>query len=110
MSDVINVTDENFEEEVLNSKVPVVIDFWATWCGPCKALAPIFSTVAEELKDKAKFVKINVDVAIETTKKFSVRGIPTIVVTEALSGTVLTQGVGSKTKIQLTELVNEAIK
>lgn len=74
------IDDNNFEAEVLQSSVPVVVDFWAEWCGPCKALAPIFEQAAEHFAGKVKFVKLDVDSNVATPSKFSVRGIPTLIV------------------------------
>src|SRR4051812_13176114 len=76
MSDAItHVTDESFDPEVLKSDVPVLVDYWADWCGPCKAIAPILDQLAKEYEGKLKVVKINVDENQETPKKYNVRGI-----------------------------------
>ncbi len=74
----INVNDENFEEEVLNSDMPVLVDFWAPWCGPCNMVAPIVEEIGEEYKDKLKVCKINVDEAPQTAAKYGVMSIPTL--------------------------------
>ncbi|MGM5488512.1 MAG: thioredoxin [Nanobdellota archaeon] len=76
---VTNVTNENFEQEVKQSDVPVIIDFWASWCMPCKMFGPIFEDVAKEMEGKAKFVKISTEEAPELANQFSVMSIPTIV-------------------------------
>src|SRR3954469_15668014 len=79
MSDAItHVTDESFEPEVLKSDVPVLVDYWAEWCGPCKAIAPVLDELAKEYGGKLKIVKLNVDENGETAKKYNVRGIPTL--------------------------------
>ncbi len=77
MSNVITVTKENFEQEVVNSDKPVVLDFWATWCGPCKSFSPIFDKVSTS-NTGVKFVKINVDEEKELAAQFGIRGIPYI--------------------------------
>lgn len=77
MSKVLVITKENYEQEVLNSDKPVVIDFWATWCGPCKNFAPVFEKMAES-NDSVKFAKVDVDAEQELAARFGVRGIPYI--------------------------------
>lgn len=79
MADLLNVNNENFESEVINSDRPVLVDFWAEWCGPCKALAPILDEIATEVSDSAKVVKVNVDQAGELAQKYGIRGIPTMI-------------------------------
>ncbi len=78
MSLVLNVTDDSFETEVLKSDKPVLIDFWAEWCGPCKVLGPIIDDVAPEFEGKVRFTKINIDENPNTAPKYGIRGIPTI--------------------------------
>ena len=73
-----NITDENFETEVLKSSKPTLVDFWAEWCGPCKMLAPILDDVSEELKESVKVVKVNLDENQDLAMKYSVRSIPTL--------------------------------
>lgn len=77
---VVTITNDNFEEEVLACKIPVVIDFWADWCGPCKMQAPILEELAEELDGKVKFGKVNVDEEAALALKYQVMSIPTLVV------------------------------
>lgn len=79
MSDIV-LTDSNFEEEVLKSKVPVLVDFWAPWCGPCKAMSPVIDEFAKEIGDKAKVGKMNVDENTQTPGKYSIMSIPTLIV------------------------------
>lgn len=75
----LQITDSNFEAEVLNSDVPVLIDFWATWCGPCKMISPIVDQVAVEVASSAKVGKVNVDEAADLARRYNVRNIPTLV-------------------------------
>ncbi len=76
---VINIDENNFEEEVVKSSLPYLVDFWAEWCGPCKNLAPILEEISDELKDKVKIGKINIDDNQELAAKFSIRSIPTMI-------------------------------
>ena len=80
MSEVVHATDASFESEVLQSGLPVVLDFWAPWCGPCKMIAPILDDIATELDGKVKVVKINVDENQQVAAKFGVRSITTLVI------------------------------
>ena len=80
MSNAIDVNDTNFETEVLNSDVPVVVDFWATWCGPCRKLSPILDDIATEFGNKVKFVKVNTDDNIKTAKDYAISGLPSLLV------------------------------
>ncbi len=108
MSDnTIQITDAQFAEEVLNSDIPVVVDFWAPWCGPCKMIAPVLEDVAAEYAGKVKVVKLNVDENQETAPKYNVRGIPTLLVVKG--GEVVATKVGAVSKSQLVEFVNGAI-
>ena len=95
--------DDNFDEEVLKSDVPVLVDFTATWCGPCKALAPIIEQLAEELKGKARIGKLDVDDAPATAGKYGIRGVPTVLVFK--NGERAAQHVGLTTKQKLVELI-----
>lgn len=80
MGNVISINDENFESEVINSTIPVVVDFWATWCGPCRKLSPVVDEIAQTYDGKVKFVKVNVEESIETAKKYSISGLPSLLV------------------------------
>ncbi|GGN23807.1 MULTISPECIES: thioredoxin TrxA [Marinomonas] len=103
----IQITDAQFAEEVLNSDIPVIVDFWAPWCGPCKMIAPVLEDVAAEYAGKVKVVKLNVDENQETAPKYNVRGIPTLLVIKG--GEVVATKVGAVSKSQLIEFVNGAI-
>lgn len=103
----IQITDAQFEEEVLKSDIPVIVDFWAPWCGPCKMIAPVLEDVAAEYAGKVKVVKLNVDENTETAPKYNVRGIPTLLVIKG--GEVVGTKVGAVSKSQLVEFVNGAI-
>ncbi len=78
MSDVIEITDDSFENEVINNKQLTLVDFWATWCGPCRKLSPLLDELAVEYKDKVKFVKIKADENMQTSQKYSISGVPSL--------------------------------
>ena len=100
MSEVI-VTDANFEEEVLNYKGPVMVDFWATWCGPCRMLAPVVEELAAQYEGKVKVCKLNTDEGPETSTKYRITSIPTIIFFK--DGQVAAQAVGLQSKAALQE-------
>lgn len=104
---VLDVTDKNFETEVLKSDLPVLVDFWAEWCGPCKMVSPIVNEIAEELKEKLKVVKINVDDAQDLAGKYQIMSIPTLLVFKG--GEAVEQIVGAVPKEQLLEKINAKI-
>ena len=80
MENVISINDSNFESEVVNSSIPVVVDFWATWCGPCRKLSPVVDEIAQAYEGKVKFVKVNVEESIENAKKYSISGLPSLLI------------------------------
>ncbi|MDC0534256.1 thioredoxin [Francisellaceae bacterium] len=102
-----NVKDSEFDEAVLKEELPVLVDFWAEWCGPCRMIAPIFEELSEKYEGKVKFVKVDVDSNPETPTKFGVRGIPTLMLFK--SGGVEVTKVGAVTKAQLTDLIDKNI-
>lgn len=80
MGNVLELNDSTFEAEVVNSSIPVLVDFWATWCGPCRKLGPVVDEIAEAYDGKVKFAKINVEESLETAKKYSISGLPSLLV------------------------------
>ena len=97
---MLNITIDNFEEEVLKSDKKVIVDFWATWCGPCKMIAPIFEELANE-HTGVKFAKVNVDEQVELCLKYKVSSIPTLIIFE--DGEVIDKVIGYRTKEELEE-------
>ena len=93
------ITDSNFDEEIKNSPLPILVDFWAEWCGPCKQIGPILEEIGEEKKDKIKILKLNVDENPQTPQKFGVRGIPSLMLFK--DGNLVDTKVGSLPKNML---------
>jgi len=104
---VLTFGDDNFEADVLKSAVPVLVDFWATWCAPCRAIAPLVDAIAEEYEGKIKVGKVNVDENPGTPGKYGVRGIPTLILFK--DGKVFDQVVGAVPKAQLEALIAKAL-
>ena len=107
MSKVSEVVFADFEAEVLNASLPVLVDFWAPWCGPCKNIMPIIEELSTELAGKVKFVKINVDDSQELAAQYGVRGIPALMLFR--DGKVVANKVGSLSKQQLAEFIDAEI-
>ena len=101
---IIHVTDSSFEADVLKNSTPVLLDFWAEWCGPCKMIAPILDQIATEYAGKVVIAKMNVDENPKTPMKFNVRGIPTLILFK--NGTVEAQKVGAVSKSQLSAFLD----
>src|SRR5258708_16186563 len=99
--DVSNIGDSDFQKEVLDAGQPVLVDFWATWCGPCRAIAPMVEELATQYKGKVKFSKMDVDQHQETAEKFGIRSIPTLLLFKG--GKVVEQIVGAVPKAKLEE-------
>ena len=107
MASLIDVSDTNFDEEVLRADKPVLVDFWAVWCVPCKALSFLLEKIAEELQGKLKVVKFNVEENKDVPAKFGVRGLPTLLLFK--SGQVKETLVGSQSKSAILQAVNKVI-
>ncbi len=101
---VAEVGDNNFEAEVLKSDKPVLVDFWAAWCAPCRMIAPVVEAIAEEYEGKAKVLKLNVDENAETSAKYNIRGIPTLLLFK--DGVVKEQIVGNTTKSTISKMID----
>lgn len=99
----LKITRENFENEVMKSNIPVLIDFWAPWCGPCRMMGPIIEQLAEEYEGKAKVGKVNVDEEGELSQAFGVMSIPTIVLVK--DGKVVRQAVGARPKAEVEAML-----
>ena len=104
---ISKATDENFNDEVLGSSKPVLIDFWAEWCGPCKMIGPILEELNSEMSEKIKIVKVDVDNNNKTAMNYAIRSIPTLVIIK--DGSVQAQHVGAASKAQLENFINQNI-
>lgn len=108
MSDnIVFITDDTFEQEVLQSQTPVLVDYWAEWCGPCKMIAPILDEVAKEYSGKLKVAKLNIDENASTPPKYGIRGIPTLMLFK--NGNVEATKVGALSKSQLSAFIDSNI-
>lgn len=104
---VLEFNDANFEDEVINSDIPVLVDFWAPWCGPCRIIAPVVEEISESHDGKIKVGKLNVDDNQQTSMKFGIRSIPTLLVFK--NGEIFEQIIGAVPKTEIERVVNSAI-
>lgn len=102
---IVHVSDDDFEAEVLQSRTPVLVDYWAEWCGPCKVIGPILDEIAEEYEGKLKVAKLNIDDNPTTPPKYGIRGIPTLMLFK--NGEVEATKVGALSKSQLTAFLDQ---
>jgi thioredoxin 1 len=107
MADIQHVSDESFDSEVLDSDVPVLVDYWAEWCGPCKVIAPVLEEIASEYDGKIKICKLDIDANEATPPKYGIRGIPTLMLFK--NGNVEATKVGALSKSQLTAFLDSNI-
>jgi thioredoxin 1 len=104
---LVHVNDKSFASEVLNSDLPVLVDFWATWCGPCRSISPVVEELAKEFSGRVKVTKLNVDESPATPTQYGVRGIPTLILFKG--GKILDQLVGAHPKARLKALIEKAL-
>ena len=108
MSDaIVHVSDASFDEDVLGSEGPVLVDFWAAWCGPCKMIAPLLDEIASDYEGKLKITKLNIDDNPNTPPKYGIRGIPTLMIFK--NGNAEATKVGALSKSQLTAFIDQSI-
>lgn len=107
MSSIVHVTDSSFEADVLQAEGPVLVDFWAEWCGPCKMIAPVLDELSSDYGDKIKICKMDVDANKETPAKFNIRGIPTLMIFKG--GNMDAMKVGALSKTQLVEFIDSSL-
>ena len=106
-STLLHVSDKSFEAEVLQSDLPVLVDFWATWCGPCKSIGPVIDELSKEYAGRVKMTKLNVDESHTTPSQYGVRGIPTLILFKG--GKILDQIIGSVPRTRLKALIEKAL-
>ncbi|MCZ6501548.1 MAG: thioredoxin TrxA [Gammaproteobacteria bacterium] len=107
MAEISHISDDTFEDEVLKSDVPVLVDYWAEWCGPCKVIAPVLEEIASEYEGKMRICKLDIDANEETPPKYGIRGIPTLMLFK--NGAVEATKVGALSKSQLTAFLDSNI-
>jgi len=107
MSNIIHLSDDTFQKEVIESGIPVLVDYWAEWCGPCKMIAPILDDLVSEYDGKLKIAKLNIDENPQTPSKFGIRGIPTLMIFK--DGNPEATKVGALSKSQLTAFIDSTI-
>jgi thioredoxin 1 len=104
---VLPVTDDNFDQEVLQSEIPALVDFWASWCGPCRAIGPVVEELAEEYQGKVKVAKLNVDESPNTPGKYGIRAIPTLIMFKG--GEVVDQITGAVSKSHIESALKKIV-
>jgi thioredoxin 1 len=107
MSNIIHLSDDTFQKEVIESNIPVLVDYWAEWCGPCKMIAPILDDLVSDYDGKLKIAKLNIDENPQTPTKFGIRGIPTLMIFK--DGNPEATKVGALSKSQLTAFIDSTI-
>jgi thioredoxin 1 len=107
MSNIVHLSDDTFQKEVIESSIPVLVDYWAEWCGPCKMIAPILDDLVSEYDGKLKIAKLNIDENPQTPTKFGIRGIPTLMIFK--DGNPEATKVGALSKSQLTAFIDSTI-
>ena len=104
----IEITDSSFKSEVIESEIPVLVDFWAPWCGPCKTVAPVLDELANEYEGKVKIVKLNVDENQSTATEFGIKSIPTLIIFK--SGKAVDQTMGAQPKENLKQMIDKSLQ
>lgn len=107
MADVLQVTDSTFEQEILKADMPALVDFWAAWCGPCRAIAPVIEELARDYAGKVKIAKLNVDENAKTPVKYGIRAIPTLILFK--NGAVVDQITGAVSKAQIENAIKKML-